>query len=288
MKRLNLYQEVTNKIIKALESGKFSEWIQPWNNGLPFNAVSGHRYKGINQIILGFEAWAKGYEDPRWLTFNQAKKLGGHIKKGEKSTLIVFWKFIEVQETSEDGEEITKRVPIARAYHVFNVEQCDGLDLHPLEKNTFDIDTFTKRLLALPKIQWGGTQACYVPPEDVIRLPQKTNFIHAEGFKEVFFHELTHWTGNDKRLDRNLKNRFGSAEYAMEELIAELGSAFLMGHIGLTLEKTQHVAYLDSWLTVLRKDSRAIFTAARKAQEACDFLIKEAGLQECGEELKAA
>ncbi len=296
MKRRNLYQEVTNKIIMALESGNFSEWIQPWNNGLPFNAISGHRYKGINQIILGLEMWVKGYEDPRWLTFNQAKKIGGHIKKGEKSSTVVFWKFIEVvdcecgeQSSRMSEDELpTKVVPIARAYRVFNVAQCEGIKLKPLQKNYFDVDAFTKSLLTLPEIRWGGMRACYIPSKDVICLPKKENFIHAEGFKETFYHELIHWTGHENRLNRNLKNRFGSAEYAMEELVAELGSAFLMANTGVPFGETQYTDYIDSWLEVLHKDSRAIFTAARKAQDACDFVLEKAGLQECGEEFKKA
>ena len=282
MKRLNLYQEITNKIIEALEKGEFREWIQPWTNGAPFNAFSGHRYRGVNQLVLGLETWRKGYDDPRWLTFNQAKKLGGHVRKGEKSTTIIFWKFIEVMDDSpeEESEETTKVVPIARAYRVFNVAQCEGINLSPLERNVFDVDDFTERLLALPEIKWGGSRACYDSLEDVIRLPRKENFVHAEGFKETFYHELVHWTGHESRLNRKMRNRFGSAEYAMEELVAELGSAFLMAYIGVPFERTQHTGYIDSWLDALRRDSRAIFTAARKAQEACDFLVEEAGLQE--------
>jgi len=292
MAKNNLYKKITDQIIQALENGEFAKWVQPWNNGLPYNAFSGHRYRGINQLILGIKSYVKGYDDPRWITFKQANKKGGKVKKGEKSTLIVFWKFIEMPEDDNpelpEEEQTVKVVPIARAYRVFNVAQCEGLKLRPLEKNYYDLDTFTEQLLALPEIQWGGTMACYVPSEDIIRLPQKENFIHAEGFKEVFYHELVHWTAHEDRLARDLKGRFGDARYAMEELVAELGSAFLMAHIGVPLTQTQHTAYLDSWLEVFRKDNRAIFTAARRAQDACDFLLKSAGLAKHEQGLKKA
>ena len=281
MPRVDVYKDVTERIIEALKSDGLS-WIRPWN-ATPQNAVSRKTYNGVNKLLLSIEASSKGYKDPRWLTFKQAQNLGGHVKKGEKSVPIVFWKIVEVEKMDEEkGELVTESFPIAKYFRVFNVEQCKGLKLEPLKENKINIDDFTQKLLKLPKIQWGGNTASYSPSLDIIRLPYKGYFNDTPGFREVFFHELTHWTGHKDRLNRDLNSEFGSKKYALEELIAELGAAYLAAHSGqaLNAQYTQYAAYLNSWLSVLDKDKMAIFTAAKKAQEACDYCLEKAKLLE--------
>jgi len=275
--RRDIYAEVTDRIVTALEDG-VAPWVRPWRSVGAFrNGGTDRPYHGINTLLLAIETLAHGYDDPRWITYRQAKERGGHVRKGEHGTRIVFWKFLDrMQEDSQTGEKTLRRVPMARAYTVFSVEQCDGLELAELDRETLpetdrraDLDGFLRATGA--EIRHGGDVACYAPGPDKIALPAFGAFETPSGYYSTALHELTHWTGHSSRLDRNLRNRFGSQTYAAEELVAELGSAFLCQQHAVD-GKLQHPEYLANWLQILKADTRAVFTAASKARQAAEFL----------------
>jgi len=272
----DIYQEVTNAIVEAIEAGT-AKFQMPWKTsaGFPFspiNAISKKPYRGINTLILWASAEKHQYASGLWGTFKQWQELGAQVKKGEKATRIVFWKFFEI----EEEEESTRRIPMARDYAVFNVAQVEGFEVpasfseSPAERIT-EIDAFFAHQGIEPKL--GGNAAYYDPRADQVYMPPFQAFKTPLHYYAVLSHEATHWTGAAHRLNRDLTNRFGSEAYAMEELIAELGSAFLSAELGLPSDpRTQNAPYVASWLKALKNDKRAIFTAAAKAQEAADFL----------------
>ena len=238
MKR-DLYAEVSARIIAELEAGA-APWIKPWSAtpgaNTPCNAVTNRPYSGCN-IILLWMAGAAGYRAARFLTYKQAMELGGHVRKGERGTKVYFVKQLEIR---EDGDASTRLVPMMREYTVFNVDQCDGLpDIvtagKPMRVRNPDTrddlaDQFLRSTGA--DIREGHGEAYYVPSRDFISMPAFEAFNGADHFYGTAFHELTHWTGHMSRLDRDLNNRFGSRNYAGEELIAELGAAFLCAEFG--------------------------------------------------------
>jgi antirestriction protein ArdC len=271
----DIYQEVTDRIIASLEAGTVP-WLRPWRDDKsgsalePYNAQSGRPYNGVNLLILG----TMPYADLGWLTFKQARELGGTVRKGEKGTTVIFWKFV----AREDDDGKTRTVPVARAYTVFNVAQCDGLDAAKLKRpaapvaGETDINVIAERAGA--QVRHGGDKAFYTAGSDFIQLPSAGAFRSADHYQSTLAHELTHWTGHASRCAREFGRRFGDQAYAFEELVAEIGSAFLCARIGLALEGLQHTAYLASWLTVLHADKRAIFTASSKAKQAAEFILK--------------
>jgi len=279
----SVYREVTEKIIEALKQDLIP-WQRPWNahQCMDRNAVSGRPYRGINVLLLNLSAMANGFASPYWLTFLEAKKLGGHVRYGEKGTQIIFWKVLEIEEKDEEGnvildpetgEPVVREVPFARWYVVFNLEQTEGVRLP--EKFTHELPSvkgLTEKLVAIPIVKW-GKRAAYHVERDFIELPPADAFENEDAFWSTFFHELIHWTA--KRLNRDLTGRFGDSAYAMEELVAEIGSAFLCSMAGIPCDYLQHASYVDKWIQVLERDSKAIFTAARKAQEAVDWLMDQ-------------
>ncbi|MHC4164629.1 MAG: ArdC family protein [Planctomycetota bacterium] len=275
--RRDIYADVTDRIVAALEKG-VAPWVRPWRSVGAFrNGTTDRPYHGVNTLLLAIETLEHAYDDPRWVTYKQARKLGGHVRKGERGTRIVFWKFLDrMQEDPETGKETLRRIPMARAYTVFNVEQCDGLELPELDRETLpetdrrdDLDELLRGTGA--EIRHGGDVACYAPGPDKIALPAFGAFETPSAYYSTALHELTHWTGHGSRLDRSLRNRFGSQAYAAEELVAELGSAFLCERHGVD-GKLQHPEYVANWLQVLKGDKRAIFTASSKARQAAEFL----------------
>jgi len=279
----NIHEKVTETIIKRIESGVMP-WHKPWNNGgfdswqRPLRA-NGKAYKGINTVILWAAAIEKGYSNPNWLTFKQADQAGGHVRKGEKSIQVVFWKEVEVEDR-ETGED--KKIPFMQCYNVFNAEQCSGLPekylasgqiaaySNPDERNEA-ADNFV--LSSGARVEHGGNRACYNSGNDRISMPEFKVFESAETYYGTILHELTHWTGHKSRCDRQLGNRFGSQSYAAEELIAELGASFLCADLALEpVVRDDHAAYIENWLTVLKNDSKAIFTAAAAAEKATTYL----------------
>jgi antirestriction protein ArdC len=283
--RTDIYTRVTDRIIEALERG-VRPWVQPWasqsgrqvarplrHNGVP--------YRGVNVLLLWAEAIEKRFTSPYWLTYRQALELKGHVRKGETGSVVVYSKKFTQIFRDEGGEEVEEAKLLLRSYVVFNVNQIDGLpaeyDPKPIECNnlverikTAD-DFFTHTGAAI--IQ-GGDTACYIPSLDRIHIPRIDSFRDAESFYSTLAHECTHWTMHASRLNRTFgSKRWGDEGYAVEELVADCGAAFLCADLNLNCESREdHASYLAHWLKVLKADRQAIFTAASHAQRACDFL----------------
>lgn len=269
------YERITERIVGLLEQGTVP-WHMPWQvkTGLPRNLVTKKPYRGINPFLL----MAAGYESPHWLTFRQAIQLGGSVRKGEKACPVVFWKHLEV--TGKESGEIVK-IPLLRLYYVFNVAQCEGLKNAPAaEADTFVVTQAAEIVADMPQqpvIKHGMKQAYYAPSSDIVGMPERKRFNTEDGYHATLFHELVHSTGHEKRLKRQSiteRNGFGSDPYCKEELIAELGSAFLCGHAGI-VERTidNSAAYLEGWLKQLKQDKTLIVYAAAQAQKAADFIL---------------
>jgi antirestriction protein ArdC len=286
----DLYQAVTNQVIAVLEAGT-PPWVCPWTHSggsmLPANAASSRPYRGINVLLLQMQAAVRGYERNRWLTFNQARALGAHVRRGEEGTGIVFFKMHEVDgaermpAASNDGPG-RRVIPLLRSFTVFNVAQVDDLPealaALPLPAAEWapvaEADAVLQRSGAT--IRHGGDMAFYRPSDDVIQLPPRTQFPDASHYYNVALHELTHWTGHATRCNRPLVGRSNLTAYAFEELVAEMGAAFMSSHCGLPGE-LQHASYISHWLEALRSDKRLVFTAASLAQKAADYLTGDAG-----------
>lgn len=286
----DIYQSVTDKIIAELEAGTVP-WVQPWSgesDPFPRNAVSQRPYRGINHVLLGMEAVLHGYASNQWLTFRQAQQLGGHVRRGELASTVIYYETRIVEktdgETLADGEEPEKRyIPLIKVFAVFNLDQIDGLPEDyrqaPPAPPGWDACAAAEAVIAGSgaEIRHQGFKAFYSPPNDLIYLPARTTFADGAAYYSTALHELCHWTGNSARLGRKLGRRFGDDAYAMEELIAELGAAFLSAHCRLD-GRLQHASYISSWLDVLHRDKRAIFVAAAQAQKAADYLLEHSGL----------
>ena len=281
--KTDLYADITNKIVAAIEAGA-ATYTLPWQRvaGRPKNFASNRSYRGINTLLLWLTQNDQGFATPYWATFKQWLELGHPVRKGEKSTTVVFWKPLSQpgensSEASEVGETGDNRRPImARAYHVFNATQVEDFELPnimPLSDAERDAraEAFFNRLPI--KVRHEGSSAFYRPGTDSVHLPEFGLFKEANGYYATRGHESVHATGAKHRLDRDLSGRFGSDAYAVEELVAELGAAFLCADLGSSPEpRLDHAGYIESWLKVLKGDTRAIFTAAGKAQAAVDWL----------------
>jgi antirestriction protein ArdC len=268
-----LYESVTAQIIADLEAG-VCPWTKPWKASgggiMPHNAATKRSYNGINIPILWHAQSTRGYPTASWMTFKQAQALEATVRGGEKGTHIVFTKQLTVKDA--EGEE-DKKVGMLKAYSVFNVAQIDGLPEEPSQEPLKVVDGRVADFIKATKaeIQHGGDRACYVPSKDFVLLPNPVAFKTYEHYQATVLHELTHWSGHKGRLDRDLDNRFGTKAYAAEELIAELGAAFLCAHLGIKGE-LKHSEYIATWIDLLKGDDRAIFTASSKASQAADYL----------------
>jgi antirestriction protein ArdC len=269
-----LYAEVTYRILNQLEAGT-PPWVKEWKaigcGNIPMNAASRRPYSGGNIIFL----WAHGYAVQRFLTFKQALDAGGSVRKGEHGIRVYFVSKIE---KSNDDSEKPNLVPFLREYIVFNIAQCLGLpeDYLTGEAPAINLDQRDEDAQAFIQItgadfREGHGEAYYAAGADFIAMPSFESFKDADCFYATSFHELGHWTAHKSRLDRDLKNRFGSRDYAAEELVAELCSAFLAAEFGINKE-VRHASYIAHWIELLKADDRAFFTAASKAQKAADYL----------------
>ena len=280
----DLYSRVTDRIIDDLAAG-VRPWMKPWSSAPSEGRIArplrhnGVPYRGMNIILLWGEAVAKGFTSPSWMTYKQAQEQGGQVRKGETGSLVVYADRYIKTETDDHGDESEREIAFMKGYTVFNVEQIDGLPtpdakppvapeplvLHHAAEVFFDATGASFR--------HGGDRAFYAPARDFIQLPPAEAFLDAESYAATKAHELIHWTGHSGRNAREFGKRFGDRAYAFEELVAELGAAFLCADLGITPEtRADHAAYLAQWLAVLKEDKRAIFSAAAHAQRAADYL----------------
>lgn len=285
--RASLYEEVTGRIVAELEAGRLP-WVQPWGRvpggaapGLPRNARTGRPYSGINILILWGAVIEHGYPSQGWLTFRQAQDAGGHVRKGERGQTVVyadrFTPEAEKARAREAGEE-ARAIPFLKRFTVFNVAQCEGLrpglaaDPEPPPER--EIVRQAEEVIEASGIDFrvGGERAFYAPTHDFVRVPPQPAFFEQINYYRTCLHELTHATGHASRLARDLSDAFGSKGYAREELVAEMGSAFLCASLGI-VPTVRHADYIGSWLDVLREDNRAIFRAAAAASRAADWLL---------------
>jgi antirestriction protein ArdC len=284
--KLDVYAKVTSQIVNAIEQG-VGNWRMPWHTSgrfasSPINATSRKPYRGINTVCLWAAAEAKGYDSGEWATYAQWQERRAQVRKGEKSTTVVFWKFANNASETEDGETPTSgsRLLFTRGYAVFNAGQVDGYTPRvepttPMPERIERAEAWFQTIGA--DVRNGGNRAYYSPGSDHIQIPPFPAFMENVAYYSTLAHEHTHWTARAERCDRQLGKRFGDSAYSAEELIAELGAAFVCAHLGLSTEpREDHAEYIQSWLKVLRADKRAIFTAASKAQQAADYLIKRA------------
>jgi antirestriction protein ArdC len=280
------YQEVTDRIIAALEAGT-PPWRKPWDPdkaggpAMPRNAATGHRYRGINVLTLGMSPLAFASGDPRWATYKQSQERGWQVRKGERGTTGLFFRRLEVRDDrkSDDDEDSVRRIPLLRAFTLFHASQIDGIpDYVPptIEQAPWRAPEAAEVIIANSGavVRFGGDRAFYSPATDHIQMPPHAAFATAAKYCDVLLHECCHWTGHATRLNRDLRNSFGSSEYSREELRAELGNVMICAELGISdCDFSNNAAYIASWLERLRSDRKEIFRAAADAQRIADYLL---------------
>ena len=269
---IDIYKEITDKIVAALEKGGLPPWVKPWStvggeSALPSNFVTGKEYRGGNILHLWACQQLSDYVSNQWVTYKQAAEKGLQVRKGEKGSHVMFWKFLPKKDNPDE------RFPMVKSYTVFNVEQCDGYEPIEIEPETWERDKeIESRIKELEvNLVHQGASAFFSPKNDKITMPEHGRFKTKENYYATLLHELTHWTGHKTRLDRPFVGGFGSPDYAREELVAELGAAFLCAHYKLD-GQLQHEQYIDNWLSVLKSDKKAITRASSLAQMAADLV----------------
>lgn len=283
---------VTERIVNALQQGVVP-WRRTWDMATPVNLVSGKAYKGVNVFLLG----AMRYASPYWCSYKQALAKGGQVRKGEKSTPIIFWKMLDKGENAKGKKEY---IPLLRFYNGFNVAQCDWAEGHQPPQvstaRTFEpIEVCERMVLAyktIPAIDHGGDRACYSPSFDRVSMPHKESFENRESYYSTLFHELVHSTGHKDRLAREgVVNpiRFASHEYSFEELVAEMGAAFLCGRAGI-LDHTfdNSAAYIGNWIAKLTREPKWIVEASGKASKAYNLILGDMAQEVVEDEEEAA
>lgn len=287
--RFDIYESVTDTILSAIASGS-GEFRMPWHQAgsyfwqpRPSNALTGKHYQGVNTVALWAEAMLRGFEFQYWATYRQWKTLGAQVRRGEEGAVVVFYRELESERKSENDEEEAKPRRVIRASWVFNVVQVDGWTVPEApHENRVELLDEAERFIKATKadIREQGTRAYYSIGGDHIQVPPRNAFVGTdtstptEAFYSTVFHELTHWTGHLSRLDRDLSGRFGDQAYAMEELVAELGAAFLCADLGVSnVPRQDHAQYINTWYSLLCSDRRAIFFAASKATTAAEYLL---------------
>jgi antirestriction protein ArdC len=282
--RLSPAETITAAIVERLEAGT-RPWAQPWTGASvsrPLRAC-GTPYQGINVLWLWMAAEAAGHASPFWMTYRQSQLLGGQVRKGERGTIAIFYRAYQAEDSEEGDETAGQRTRrVLKSFTVFNASQIDGLpdrffpEPRPLPSPTERDSVLDGFFAAIPaRIRHRGAEAFYSPAADQVTMPEPGLFRDLDHYRATLAHELSHWTGHDSRLARQMGGRFGSEAYAMEELVAELSSAMLGAELGLPVEHLDHHAsYLASWLKVLKADGRAILTVAAKAEEAASLLLR--------------
>ncbi len=275
----DIYADVTNKIVAALEAGA-PPWLRPWSGELervPTNGMTRRPYRGINTVLLTLEAQSRGFSRNTWLTYRQAAELGAQVRGGERGTTVIFFKMNEIAAPEAEEPAQARVVPLLRTFTVFNAAQIDQLPSRlqqpEAEASGWVRDLAPEKLISDTgaHIEHGGFAAYYSPAEDRIQLPERELFADAGSYYATALHEVSHWSAHPSRLNRSLGRRFGESAYAVEELIAEIASAFLCATCGLE-GRLQHASYVADWIRVLRADRRAVFTASTKAQQAADYI----------------
>ncbi len=294
-KKRNVYEEVTARVVDGIKA-KGMQWFRPWEGGgglHPINRATGKGYKGMNVLFLFAEAEAKGYEHNEWLTYKQAVGLKGQVRKGEKSTNVVFWS-ISIQDEDKKWYRKASEVPSGkkyekffslRTYNVFNVAQCDGIeprrevveakgDTTPIESAEAVYGGFVGK----PTLKQGGSRAYYKPAAHHVQMPKMETFVSPDDYYKVLFHELTHSTGHKSLLNRDTlvqMNSFGDEEYSKEELVAEIGAQFLSGIVGIKpkSDSTNSQAYINGWLSKIGKEPKLVVSAATQAMKAVDCIL---------------
>ncbi len=279
-----IYDQVNEKIISLLEQG-VNPWRKPWRTGkieVARNFVSKKAYRGCNFFITN----SMGYTSPLWGTFNQIKAKGGNVKKGEKGTIIIFWKTFDIKEKQENGTEKNKTIPLLKYSYIFNAEQCENLNLteeNPVELKEHNpleaCETVKANFpLGMPELRHNNARAYYSPSLDYISLPERGLYDKIEEYYHTFFHETIHATGHKSRLNRETLtgcSYFGDACYSQEELVAEMGASYLSAFTGIdSVTIDNSAAYLSGWLAALRKDKTMLLKASSQAQKAVDYLLK--------------
>ncbi|WIW50321.1 zincin-like metallopeptidase domain-containing protein (plasmid) [Bradyrhizobium sp. 62B] len=285
--RTNLYDEITNRIIGEIEAGRVP-WVQPWGTpsastslAMPRSAANGRRYSGINILILWAAATERSFTGQSWLTFRQALSVGGHVRKGERGTTVVFAdRFVPADEKRsgrESGEE-AQAIPFLKRFTLFNTDQCEGLPPEvataPQPMPPGRIEPQVQSLIRASGVDFriGGNRAFYVPAEDYVQVPPPQAYFEPINWHRTALHEMAHASGHPSRLARDLSGSFGSRTYAFEELIAEISSAFTCASLGI-VPTVRHADYIGSWLDVLRQDNHAIVRAASQASKVADYLL---------------
>jgi antirestriction protein ArdC len=280
------YQEVTDRIIAALAAGT-PPWRRPWDPdkaggpAMPRNAATGQRYRGINVLTLGMSGLAFSSGDPRWATYKQAEDRGWQVRRGERGTTGYFFKRLELRDDSrpEGDEDAVRRIPLLRAFTLFHASQIDGIPAyvpHTIAEAPWRAPEAAEIILANSGavIRTGGDRAFYSPATDHIQMPPQAAFATALGYCGVLIHEMSHWTGAPSRLNRGLRNSFGSHDYAREELRAEIGQVMVCAELGIAdVDFSNNAAYVASWLEKLRSDRKEIVRAAADAQRIADYLL---------------
>jgi antirestriction protein ArdC len=284
--KADLYSRITNRIVSELEKG-VRPWLKPWNAEHAAGRITrplrhnGEPYRGINVLMLWGEAMTSNFTCPIWMTYKQAQELGAQVRKGEHGAQVVYADRIHRTETGTNGEDIECEIPFLKGYTVFNCEQIDGLPARYLAPAAPVLDPVQRIAIAETffgntgaDIRHGGGRAYYNISQDFVQIPPFETFKDAESYYGVLGHETCHWTRHEKRLNREFgRKRWGDEGYAAEELVAELGSAFLSADLGITPEpREDHANYIANWLEVLKNDKRAIFTTAAHAERAVTFL----------------
>jgi antirestriction protein ArdC len=295
--KIEQHKKIADAVIKMMQEHG-SDWVKPWvtkginDPNTPISLSTGKPYRGINWLILSMARAEHGYTTGRWATYKQWQSRGAQVKKGNRGQMVVLYKKIKVEDRDFPGTE--KIIPLMRSFTVFNADQVEGytapegkVDDAPTITPETAADTLAADVGAVVRHE-DKFRAFYSPSRDFINMPDFAQFKTTTDYASTLCHELTHWTGNEARLDRSLKNKFGSKDYAAEELVAELGSAMLCGSLGFeSTPRDDHAKYLNNWIEKLTDNPKAIFTAAAKAQAAADWLVQRQETK-CAESLPIA